>query len=193
MSVITSLSPGITRMIRMDHSHVLLLSHKYRAGASPSLKKALFNTIAAALEIHAQLEEEVFYPALRAVKPDEGVLSRSVPEHDEMRRMIALLRSMQPGDALYDDTFMRLMRDVMHHIADEETVLLPEAERLLGDQLQELGVKMTKRRVELAAARAREIAVNHARATPVAAFLLAAGSVLAGGYLLRRTISRTSS
>ena len=55
---------------------------------------------------------------------------------------------MQPGDAAYDETVMELMRDVLHHVADEETMLLPDAERRLGDQLNELGAQMTKRRLK---------------------------------------------
>ncbi len=94
------------------------------------------------------------------VVTDPVVIDKSVPEHDEMRRLIARLREMTPGDAEYDRTFMELMRDVMHHVADEETVLLPAAERMLADELGELGAKMTKRRLELSAPRAGEIAGN---------------------------------
>lgn len=190
MSIVTSLSPGITKMIRMDHSHVLLLSHKYRVGASPSVKKGIVSAISTALKIHAQLEEEVFYPALREVIPEEAVLTKSEPEHDEMRRVIGALRAMEPTDPAYDDTFMTLMRDVMHHVADEETVLLPQAERLLAGRLQELGAQMNKRRLELLAPQAGAVAADHARAMPGAAVLLAAGGLLAGGLLLRRSIAR---
>jgi len=66
---------------------------------------------------------------------------------------------MEPTDMDYDETFMTLMRDVLHHAAEEETILLPKAERLLGSsRLTELGGEMMKRRLELAkphAARSR--------------------------------------
>jgi hypothetical protein len=63
----------------------------------------------------------------------------------------------------HDELVMELMRDVIHHVADEETVLLPEAERLLGkDRLSELGVQMTKRRLELVKPKAGKIAANTA-------------------------------
>ena len=45
-----------------------------------------------------------------------------------MRRLIGKLRDMETADANYDGVFYQLIRDVMHHVADEETVLLPEAE-----------------------------------------------------------------
>ncbi len=185
-SLLTQLSPSITRMIRMDHSHVMTVFHRYKPDLAPQTKEAIVGTVSLALEIHAQLEEEIFYPALRAATNNDTVLAKSVPEHDEMRRLIGELRDMSPEDEAYDETFMSLMREVIHHVADEETTLLPEAERVLADQLSELGAQMTRRRMELAAPRAGEIATNTVRAMPTTTLLMAAGGMLAGGYLLKR-------
>ena len=97
---------------------------------------------------------------------------------------------MDPMNPDYTDTFMTLMRDMLHHAADEETLLLPDAERLLGDRLGELGAEMTRRRLQLAAPHASEIAVNTVRAFPAMSVLLGAGAVVAGTYLFRRSLSR---
>src|ERR1700709_37873 len=134
-------SPRITTMIKLDHAHVLAAFHRYRTDAPRWRKAALVNTMCAALEIHAQLEEEIFYPALRAAGPTATVLDKSVPEHDFMRASIANLRTMDPSASEYDDTVMALMREVMHHVADEETVLLPMAEQLLECDLRRLGAR----------------------------------------------------
>lgn len=170
------LFPSAVSMIRLDHTHVLANFHQYDLDARPSVKQGLVNTACTALEIHAQLEEEIFYPALRAVS-DSPALDKSVPEHDEMRRLIGQLRGMQPSDAAYDGTFMELMRDVLHHVADEETSLLPEAQRLLADRLHELGAAMTKRRLELAVPRTGEIASDMAHAMPGATAALIGAAV----------------
>ncbi|MBA3589440.1 hemerythrin domain-containing protein [Methylibium sp.] len=188
--MLRKMSPSATKMIRLDHSHALVTFHKYEHKTPPQTKRAIVNTVSAALEIHAQLEEEIFYPAIRELDPDGEVISKSVPEHDEMRRLIAKLRATEPPDAGFDDTFMELMRDVIHHVADEETVLLPAAERLLGEErLGDLGARMTKRRLELAMPRAGEIAINTARAMPTSTVLMTAGAVVAGGFLVRRALS----
>ncbi|TCS36245.1 hemerythrin HHE cation binding domain-containing protein [Paucimonas lemoignei] len=188
MNALTSkLSPSITNMIRMDHTTVLATFHQYDPNASDNTKQALVQQVCLALEIHAQLEEEIFYPEMRSVAGSSDVLTKSVPEHDEMRKLIARLRSMTPDDLTYDSTFMELMRDVMHHVADEETVLLPEAERLLADRLNELGAQMTKRRLQLMAPHSGEIAMNTMRTMPASSMLMAAGALLAGGYLLKRS------
>jgi hypothetical protein len=183
--LLSRLSPSITDMVRMDHSHVLTTFHQYRAETSPRQKKGLADTVCVALEIHAQLEEEIFYPALRAIA-DTEFLHKSVPEHDQMRRLITQLRNLEPGHATYDETFFELMNNVMHHVADEETLLLPTAERVLADRLGELGAEMTKRRLQLAAPRTGEIAGGIARSVGPGSLALGAGALLACSYLLSR-------
>ena len=119
-------APSATNLIRTDHSKVLTAFHRYKSNTAPETKRALVALISTALEVHAQLEEEIFYPALRELDPT--LVEKNVPEHDRMRQLIGSLRNMEPGNPNYDRTFMDLMRAVIHHVADEETVLLPQAE-----------------------------------------------------------------
>ena len=71
--LLSRLSPRITNMIRMDHTHVLTTFQPYQVDASPRIKKGLADTVCVALEIHAQLEEQIFYPAMRATtKPSSS-------------------------------------------------------------------------------------------------------------------------
>jgi hemerythrin superfamily protein len=184
-ALLSRMSPSITNMIRMDHTHVLTTFHQYEADSSVRQKQGLVDQVCVALEIHAQLEEEIFYPALRAIA-DTDFVKKSVPEHDEMRRLISQLRAMQPGDPGFDEAFYQLMNNVLHHVADEETLLLPAAERVLADQLGELGAEMTKRRLQLAAPRTGEIAGSMARSMGAGTLVAGAGALLAASYLLSR-------
>ncbi|MDR5763300.1 hemerythrin domain-containing protein [Caballeronia sp. LZ035] len=147
----SSVSPSIITMIRMDHTHVMAAFHRYHAETLWWRKRAIVELACTALEIHAQLEEEIFYPALSVAIAGDDRLTKSKPEHDKMREDIAKLRSIGPEDASYHARFMQLMREVMHHVADEETVLLPTAERAFASQLGDLGRRMTKRRMQLVA------------------------------------------
>lgn len=185
MSLMSQLSPSITNMIRLDHTHVLTAFHQYEIGSSERLKRGLVDNVCLAIEIHAQLEEEIFYPAVRVVA-DSEILRKSTPEHDEMRGLISRLRNMPVSDPAFDDTFFELMRHVMHHVADEETLLLPAAERLLPDQLSELGAQMTRRRLELAGPRAPELASSMARSMSAGTVVGIGSAMLAGAYLLTR-------
>ena len=163
MFSLKKLSPSITDMIRFDHSHVMVTFHQYTRDKRPSVKKALAETICDALEIHATLEEEIFYPAMRPIANDQKVMDKSEPEHMEMRRLIDELRGTDPSDSRHDELVFALMRDVQHHVADEETVLLPQAEQTMSkDRLSELGTEMTKRRLQLVTPKAGKIAKNTA-------------------------------
>ncbi|MDQ0040479.1 hemerythrin domain-containing protein [Variovorax boronicumulans] len=183
--LVSRLFPSATNMIRLDHTHVLSTFHQYKASAPVRVKKGLVNTMCTALEVHAQLEEEIFYPAVRAVTQNE-LIAKSLDEHQEMRRLISLLRQMEPEARDYDDTVAELMRDVMHHVADEETLVIPEAERLLADELGELGMRMTKRRLQLVGPRSGEIALDMGRAASGNTAAIAMVGLAAVGLLVAR-------
>jgi hemerythrin superfamily protein len=184
------LSPSITDMIRFDHSHVMLTSHQYVVTKKPAVKKALAETVCDALEIHATLEEEIFYPAMRALGLGGAVLAKSAPEHNEMRALIHRIRRSDASSARYDELFSELMRDVIHHVADEETVLLPDAERAMTKhRLNELGVQMTRRRMQLLAPKAGKAAVNTAigfSSSTAAVVLSAVSALLVGRFLSKK-------
>jgi hypothetical protein len=193
MFSLSKLSPTITDMIRFDHSHVMVTFHQYTNDKRPSIKKALAETICTAVEIHATLEEEIFYPAMRQLDPQEPVLRKSEPEHDDMRRHIATLRMTDAADPQHDKVMLELMREIIHHVADEETVLLPEAEEMLSHaRLCELGAQMTKRRLELVAPDAGKIARNTAVgfSGSTAALVIGAASALFAARAFARRPSR---
>ncbi|WP_332878505.1 hemerythrin domain-containing protein [Massilia sp. S19_KUP03_FR1] len=163
MFSLAKLSPSITDMIRFDHSYVFLAFHQFNQDKQPSVRKALADTICTALEIHVTLAEAIFYPAMHAVDPDDPVLARAPHEHGEMKRLIRELRAIPGDDARHDRVLLELMREVIHHVADEETVLLPIAEQKLSEYiLRELGAQMSRRRVALQASQAGKVAVNTA-------------------------------
>src|ERR671934_133173 len=126
-TVLAKLAPGATDMIRADHARVLSTFHRYKTDASVATKRSLIASICLALDVHAQIEEEIFYPAMASV--DSALVGRFIPEHDRMRGLIGELRSAEPAEPQYDARVMELMREVMHHVADEETALLPQAAR----------------------------------------------------------------
>jgi iron-sulfur cluster repair protein YtfE (RIC family) len=175
-----AMTPSITSMIRLDHTHVLAAFRRFRASMSARRKQALVANVCLALEVHAQLEEEIFYPALAEAAGRNEVLDKSVPEHDEVRALVRSLRTMMPTDPTYDSTLAQLIRKVLHHVADEETVLLPLAEQALKDDLGALGWEMTRRRMQLLRPHLPELATSTAQTFPVltATTLLGVGTVL---------------
>lgn len=187
--VTSSMSSSATHMIRRDHGMVMAKFHRIDSTTAPSQKKAIVDVICLALEVHAQLEEEIFYPAAREGGIDAGVMDKNVPEHNQMRSYIERLRGLSADDPEFDQTLMELMRAVIHHVAEEETVLLPLAEQRLGEErLHQLGAQMTQRRLQLLAPHGGEMVLNAARAMPKSTLLMVAGGLLAGGYMVRRAM-----
>jgi hemerythrin superfamily protein len=186
--VMNRIAPSAPTMLKMDHTHALMTFHRYHVDTPPARKRAIAETLCTALEIHAKLEEEIFYPAMRSVDPD--LIEESYSEHGEMKRLINELHAMRPADRAYDMTLMQLMRVVITHVALEETKVFPDAERVLGDdRLAELGAEMARRRMQLVAPRAGEITVNSMKTFPAATAALT-GLMAIGGFLLARAFTR---
>ena len=181
-------SPSATDLLRADHTRVVATFHRYAADLPPRIKRGLVESVCLMLEIHADIEEEVFYPAMRAA--DTALVEKSIPEHDEMRTLIGALRGIDAAEVDYDETFFKLMHAVLHHVADEETRLFPDAERLFPEDLPRLGAEMAKLRLELGAPRMGEMARSAARAIPFSGMVAAAAGLLAGALLYRQALRR---
>jgi hypothetical protein len=185
-AIAEKLAPSATDMLRADHTRVLAAFHRYGAHLSAREKRGLADTLCLALEVHSQIEEEMFYPAMQAIDPQ--IVAKSLPEHAEVKRLVLALRGMSPAEPGFDATMMELMRNVIHHVAEEETTLLPDAERQLGAQLGELGVRMAARRLQLKAPRTGEMVGAMAKAMSGKGMLIGAGAALIGGALLARVL-----
>lgn len=182
--VVSKFTPTITRLIRMDHAHVISQYHQLQPDTSKAVREAVTSNLCTALEIHAQLEESIFYPALHEAGIELAALDRSVPEHEEMRRLIDTVRALPADDPGHAPALAELMRCVMHHVAEEEAVVLPAAESRLADRLHDLGLEMTEARLKLAQPTNSPLGPAHA-----AAALVTAGAAVAG-LLVARSMRR---
>ena len=103
LSLMGKVGPSATDMIRADHTRVVVAFHRYKADSAPSRKQAIAGMVCTALQVHAKIEEEIFYPAMR--QAGSTLLEDLEPEHEEMRTLIATLSGMQPTDPQYDLTY----------------------------------------------------------------------------------------
>lgn len=184
-----------TGQIRADHTHVTAAFHRFDPHADLETKRGLASHICLALKIHAALEEEIFYPAMREAGVDSEVIEHTnLPEHAEQHRLIQELDHMEADNPAFESTLMELMRTTLRHVADEETKLLVDADRLVSrERLNELGRQMTKRRMELSRELGGEIVHSVMQATSTTTKVLAGSAVLAGTYMLGRAFSRGGS
>jgi uncharacterized membrane protein len=142
-------------MIKADHRRVEELYQRYqRLTDQPAERRAVVEQICQELEVHAKLEEDLFYPVVQAKLGKEGtdLVDEAVKEHSDMKRLIRQLESSAAADAQFDQTVHLLMRGVQHHVREEEGEMLPQAEQHLGSALVGLGRRMQERKQELLAA-----------------------------------------
>jgi len=102
------------------------------------------------LTVHALIEEEIFYPALRKALPDTAdVLEEAEAEHQEAKDMIAQLQSMSVADTVMDALVAKLNWAIEHHVKEERDELFPKARSTAGFDLMALGEQLRERQAEL--------------------------------------------
>jgi hemerythrin superfamily protein len=116
-------------------------------------KKELADEICQALTIHTQIEEELFYPAVRDEIDDDGLMDEALVEHAGAKTLIAEISAMVPGDDLYDAKVKVLSEQIAHHVREEESDMFPKV-RETGLDLVALGAEMAKCKQELQSAEA---------------------------------------
>ena len=110
--------------------------------------KEVVTTVCEDLKAHTMLEEEIFYPAVRAQIDDDDLMNEAQIEHQSAKDLIAQLESLEPDDPLYVPTFTVLGEYVNHHVEEEEKEMFPAVKKLDLD-LEALGAKMQERKAEL--------------------------------------------
>jgi hemerythrin-like domain-containing protein len=144
-------------VLRQDHQAVrkLFLQYaRFKPGAlSGDGKIDVIQNLCRALAVHAQIEEELFYPALREAGEKDRVPVETGAEHATIRRLAEELRNAKPGDELADAKMKVLADYVQQHVDEEESELFSEA-RAAGFDLRALGEQLNARKAELAATEA---------------------------------------
>jgi hemerythrin superfamily protein len=111
-------------------------------------KSELAEKICLALKVHAQIEEEIFYPQAREATQDNDLLDEAVVEHATVKNLIAEIEEMEVGDDLYDAKIRVLGEMVKQHIKEEEDELFPEVQAAKVD-IDALGKELAERKQEL--------------------------------------------
>lgn len=103
---------------------------------------ALFAEVADHLTVHIASEEQVFYPAVKAQRT-EDILLESLEEHLSLKRLLADLLELDPGEQTFEPKFKVLQEQTEHHHKEEEEHLFPKVAKALGAaELEKLGDEM---------------------------------------------------
>jgi hemerythrin superfamily protein len=136
-------------LLKADHKEVKTMVGQFNSSRSESKKAQLAEQICAALEVHAEIEEEIFYPAAReALKKDGDLIDEAEVEHTSVKELIAKIKGGSPGDDLWEAQVKVLGEYVNHHVKEEEGEMFPKVRKTKLD-LEALGEQLAQRKAEL--------------------------------------------
>ena len=143
-------------LLKRDHDEVDAMFRQFedmKDDGDAAAKESLVEKICDALTVHAQIEEEIFYPAARrALQQEEGkdLLDEAAVEHQTLKDLVGRLESAPIDDPLYDAGVKVLSEYVKHHVKEEEKELFPKV-KSSGLDLADLGGKLEARKTQLQA------------------------------------------
>jgi hemerythrin-like domain-containing protein len=146
-------STSALELLKRDHDEVDQMFSQYediKEGGQDQEKEDLVSQVCDALTVHAQIEEEIFYPAARKALEDEGkdLLDEAAVEHQTLKDLIARLEAAPTDDPLYDAGVKVLSEYVKHHVKEEENELFPKL-RTSAMDLDGVGQRLAERKDQL--------------------------------------------
>lgn len=137
-------------LLKADHEVVSQLFAEYEKTRSTANKKALVAEICTELSVHAQIEEEIFYPAVESALKDKMLVPEAKVEHASVMDLIEQLEGVEPDGEMYDAKVKVLSEYVKHHVKEEQDEMFPKVKASSVD-IVELGARMVARKDELLA------------------------------------------
>lgn len=135
-------------LLRADHKLVNELFEQYENTRSVAKKKQLVAQICSELTVHAQVEEEIFYPAVKQALKDKELIPEATVEHATLKDLIAQVEGVEPDGEMFDAKIKVMSEYVKHHVKEEQNEIFPKAKATKLDML-ELGEQLTERKAEL--------------------------------------------
>ena len=137
-------------MLKADHVAVSNMFAEYEKSRSVAKKRDLVAEICTALSVHAQIEEEIFYPAVKAKLKDKLLVPEATVEHASLKDLIAQIEGVEPDGEMFDAKVKVLSEYVKHHVKEEQNEMFPKAKASTLDMV-ELGARMSERKADLLA------------------------------------------
>ena len=140
--------PDAVTLLRADHKKVSGLFEQFESSRSSAKKKQLVAQICMELTVHAQVEEEIFYPEVQTALKDKELVPEARVEHQSIKDLIAAVEGVEPYGEDYDAKVKVMSEWVKHHVKEEQNEMFPKA-RKAGVDLVELGERIQQRKAEL--------------------------------------------
>jgi hemerythrin-like domain-containing protein len=136
-------------MLKDDHRKVEEMFDRFERTRGNGQKERLASTICEELKVHAKLEEELFYPAVREAIDDAEMMDEAEIEHGSAKDLIRQIEGSTPSDDKFDALVKVLGEYIKHHVKEEEGEMFKQVRQSDLD-LEALGEQMQARKRELA-------------------------------------------
>jgi hemerythrin superfamily protein len=135
-------------LLKADHDTVSKLFDQYEKTRSDDRKKALADKICTELTVHAQIEEEIFYPEVKTALKDKELVPEARVEHASLKDLIAQIEGVEPDGEMFDAKVKVLSEYVKHHVKEEQNEMFPKVKKSRLD-LVDMGSRLAARKAEL--------------------------------------------
>jgi hemerythrin superfamily protein len=134
-------------LLKKQHKEVKALFKKIDRAEAPRERRQLLDQIAAALEGHTTIEEELFYPAVKDLqtKKAEEMVAEAYEEHHVVKLVLAEIPQVDVEDERFEAKMTVLSELVEHHADEEEEEMFRTAKKIGEDELEALGTRMEAR------------------------------------------------
>ena len=144
---------NVLNILKKDHSTVRSLFNKYsRAGKSSHEKLEIFEQLRRELQIHVRAEQEIFYPAIKAINGTESrkLVTEALKEHKDVDELLTNISRLKPTDKSFDERIETLFEYVDHHVEHEEGEIFQfAAENYSDEELNDIGKQVEERKKAL--------------------------------------------
>lgn len=141
-------STDLLNVLKEDHERVKELFERFEQILDAEERAEIIKTVIKELEVHAELEEKIIYPAFRAHLEEDDLINEALEEHHVVHLLIKELKGARGNTGRRDAKFTVLMENVKHHIKEEEECLFPES-LVLDLDWNALSAKVEKKRAQL--------------------------------------------
>jgi polyhydroxyalkanoate synthesis regulator phasin len=132
-------------LLKADHDKVkkMLAEGESTTERGEKTRTELFRTLKAELTIHERIEEEIFYPALKAHPKAKDIVLEAFEEHHVVDNVMGELEATDVTDETWGAKFLVMKENIEHHIEEEEGEMFDQARAVFDtDELEELGARM---------------------------------------------------
>ena len=145
-------------LLKSDHEKVagILSSIEETTERAAKGRDELFARLKDELDLHARIEEEIFYPALEDSEETRDVTLEAYEEHNLVKQLLAELESQPKDTEEWTAKFTVLKENVEHHVEEEEGEMFPKARKVLSEEeIETLGDRLQAAKKQNRAASAR--------------------------------------